>query len=260
LLARVYTWVVFIPFFALWTALFGVLTMLVLPFWRRGGEAVPVLWGRGLLWIAFVRVRVAGRERFDPRRQYVIMANHRSHLDAPTVYGWIGLRFLWVMKKELRRAPILGPACARVGHIFIDRQDRAQAIAALERGLARAAGASVVFFPEGTRSPGPDLLPFKKGGFALAAGARLPVLPVTIDGTQRVLSARTLLVHPFKTVRVTFHEAVEPPVVDGPEAREALMEEVRRRIVSALPAPVPAAAPAPVPEPSAAAARIATAR
>lgn len=201
--------------------------------------------------LAFVRVRVHGREHAERGRQYVVMSNHRSHFDALLLYGHLGLRFLWVMKRELRRVPFLGPACARLGHIFIDRRDHGQAVGALRDGLRRAAGCSVLFFPEGTRSSTREMLPFKKGGFVLASGAGLPILPVTVRGSERVLPNRTLTVRPFKVVELTFHAPVPAPA--DVEAREALMATVRERIGSALEVRTrPSSIPAPVgPVPSA---------
>jgi 1-acyl-sn-glycerol-3-phosphate acyltransferase len=194
--------------------------------------------------LAFVRVRVHGREQVEAGRPYVVMSNHRSHFDALLLYGHLGVRFLWVMKRELRRVPFLGPACARLGHIFIDRKDHAQAVQALRDGVARAAGCSVLFFPEGTRSSTSELLPFKKGGFVLAADAGLPILPVTVRGSERVLPSRALIVRPFKVVDLTFHAPVPAPA--DAAAREALMATVRERIASGLSA---GAVPAPLPVP-----------
>jgi len=236
-MAWLYTWFFFMPIFAAATFVFGIGAILLSLVSRRVGSLCGVAWGRVVLATAGLRVRVVGRERFDRRRQYVVMANHRSHFDAPLLYGWLGFRFLWVMKKELRRAPVLGPACARVGHIFIDRRDHAQAVAALREGLARSAGASVLFFPEGTRSPDRNLLPFKKGGFALAAEAGLPILPVTVTGTERALSARRMIVFPFRRVVIRFHAPIFPPASSAPEARDAFLEAVRARIASGLEGP-----------------------
>jgi 1-acyl-sn-glycerol-3-phosphate acyltransferase len=138
------------------------------------------------------------------------------------------------MKKELRKAPFLGPACARVGHIFIDRRDREQAVRALRDGLARADGASVLFFPEGTRSSTSEMLPFKKGGFVLAADAGLSILPVSLAGTERVLPNRSLRVRPFRRVDIRFHAPVAPPAAGDAAARDAWIADVRRVIESGL--------------------------
>lgn len=242
--AWAYTWLWFAPLFAVLTAAMGTASWLLSFATRRGADACGVIWGRVALALAGVRVRVHGRERVERGRQYVVMSNHRSHFDALVLYGHLGLPFLWVMKLELRKVPFLGPACARLGHIFIDRRDREQAVAALRAGLTRSAGNSVLFFPEGTRSSTGDLLPFKKGGFVLAADAALPILPVSVRGSERVLPSRGLIVRPFRAIDVTFHAPVPAPA--EAEAREAWMATVRERIASGLTAePRPAALPVP---------------
>ena len=249
--AWIYTWLFFIPVLVVLTIVCGTMAWLLGLVSRRAATAWGVVWGRAVLAAAFVRVKVRGREHVSRERQYVVMSNHRSHFDALLLYGYLGIPFLWVMKKELRKVPFLGPACAKVGHIFIDRRDREQAVRALREGLERSAGSSVLFFPEGTRSSTRELLPFKKGGFVMAADAGLPILPLTLRGSERVLPNRSLVVRPFKAVELTFHAPVPAPA--GAEAREALMETVRARIASALDAAPEVPAPAPCGVPDAAA-------
>ncbi len=232
--SRIYTWLFFIPLFALATAVAGATSWLLSFVSLRAADVCGVAWGRVMLAAALVRVRVHGRENVVPGRQYVVMCNHRSNFDVLILYARLGMRFLWVMKMELRKAPFLGPACARLGHIFIDRKDRSQAVQALREGLDRASGSSLLFFPEGTRSSTTEMLPFKKGGFVLAADAGLPILPMSLKGSERVLAARSLMVRPLGRVEITFHPAVETSAFRDAASREPLIEAVRARIASGL--------------------------
>ena len=87
------------------------------------------------------------------KQSYVIVSNHQSQYDILLMYGWLGTDFRWVMKKELRRVPVLGLACEKLGHIYVDRSDSAAAVASLNAARKKLVnGTSVVFFPEGTRS------------------------------------------------------------------------------------------------------------
>jgi 1-acyl-sn-glycerol-3-phosphate acyltransferase len=163
----------------------------------------------------------------------VIVANHQSHYDIFLLYGWLGVDFKWVMKQELRKAPMIGIACDRLGHIFVDRSNREAAIASLETAKDRIReGTSVFFFPEGTRSRDGELQSFKKGAFRMAMDLNLPILPITLVGTRRIMPPDSLDIFPG-AARMIIH----PPVAISPfrdNDRGELMTVVRRAIESGL--------------------------
>jgi 1-acyl-sn-glycerol-3-phosphate acyltransferase len=184
-----YTWLVYVPFLFSWTVICTVtvtpLTLFV-PFFA--GRWMPRMWAKPSYWASLSNLTVTGKEDIDTTKSYIIVANHVSQFDILLVYGWTPLDIKWVMKKEMRKVPFLGMACAAMGHIFIDRSDRGQALRALESFKATMEpGTSVMFFPEGTRSDGKTLLPFKKGAFLMAKDLDLPILPITILGTEKIL-------------------------------------------------------------------------
>jgi 1-acyl-sn-glycerol-3-phosphate acyltransferase len=103
------------------------------------------------------------------------------------------------MKKEVRKIPGVGFGSEAVGHIFIDRSSTIAAIETIEKAKDKIkGGTSVVFFPEGTRSRTLDLLPFKKGAFRFAFDLNLPILPVTINGTRKIMPPGTFDIRPGK--------------------------------------------------------------
>jgi len=189
-------------------------------------------WARVLCWANFTRVTVEGWEHVQPGASYVVMANHQSHFDILAIYGHWRRQFRWVMKLALRRVPFLGPACDRVGHVFIDRSDRARAIDSLAKAKDRIVdGVSILFFPEGTRSPDGRLRLFKKGGFVMARDMGLEILPVSITGSYRVLPKGTLSLLPGH-IRVTIHPPLDP-AVHGDDS-DALIAAVGATIRSGL--------------------------
>jgi len=196
---RVYKWLVIIPFLAASTALIG-LIVICLSYLGAPDFASRIfgtLWARLNVGVSLVNLQVAGREHLDPRQSYVIVANHQSLFDILLLYGFLGLDIKWVMKKELRQVPILGFACAAMGHILIDRSNTSAALASINQASKRIKdGISVVFFPEGTRSRNATLLPFKKGAFRLAVELQLPILPVTIIGSGEILPTDSLHLRP----------------------------------------------------------------
>jgi len=222
-----WTVLVFFPFLLVTTVLWGCLAAALSLFSQRTAFHCGTVWAKGLAWVSFVRVRVAGRESARPGQSYVIMTNHQGDYDVVALYGYLHLQFRWVIKQELRKVPVLGWACEKIGHIFIDRSHSRRAIASLEAAKPRlAGGVSVLFFPEGTRSPDGRLGPFKKGGFAMARQLDLPILPVSLAGSWTILPKGCLFPRPG-TIHLRFHPPVAP--ADHP-GDEALMAAVRAAI------------------------------
>ncbi len=145
-------------------------------------------WCRLLLWTCGVRLRARGLENVPEDGSYVVVSNHSSHLDGPALAVALPHPAYFVVKRELTRIPMFGPAIVRLGLIPVDRQDRERshqqmaAAALVVRG-----GRRVLVFAEGTRSPVDEMLPFKKGGFHLAVDAQVPILPVAVNGSRRLL-------------------------------------------------------------------------
>lgn len=191
-------------------------------------------WSRGLLDALGVRVRVRGAEHLRGWRPAVVMSNHQSHYDIPVLFQVIPAPLRMVAKAELQRIPVWGEAMRVAGIVFIDRGDRARAIANLQRAKEQLArGVSVWIAPEGTRSPDGALGAFKKGGFVLAREVGAAIVPVTVSGTRDVLPPRSLATRAGVEVTVTIHPRVDPRAF---ATRDALMEAMRAAIASALPA------------------------
>lgn len=135
-----------------------------------------------------IRVATFGAERLDPARTYILMANHRSHVDIPTLFCGLPMVPGFLAKAELRRVPLFGRAMEVGGHVFIDRGPGSNALGAFRSAAAEVRrGKTIVIFPEGTRSPGDEILPLKKGAFLLAKHARVDMVPVGLRGTGAIL-------------------------------------------------------------------------
>lgn len=149
------------------------------------------LWTWLILRMGGISLNVRGLENLESSQQYVFMVNHQSNVDIPiVVQSLIRFQLRWIAKKELLWVPFFGWAMWATRHITVDRSDPLDAIKSLERAKERLdAGISIVVFPEGTRSRDGRLLPFKKGGFLLAAKTRAKIVPVTIVGSASLLPA-----------------------------------------------------------------------
>lgn len=214
---------------ALMTIAFG-------PFDRHGKRVYRInqFWTWLILRIGGISLRVNGLENIEPGRQYVFMVNHQSNVDIPVlVQSLAGFQLRWIAKRELLRVPLFGWAMWATKHITVDRSDPLDAVKSLERAKERlAAGISIVVFPEGTRSRDGRLLPFKKGGFLLAAQTRTKIVPVTIRGSANVLPAGGWRLRPG-TIEVFVGK---PIATDGFRAGKlrALTQQVREIILAHL--------------------------
>ena len=220
------------------TLFFSVLAIAV-SFFSRSGDSVHRVgraWSRCLLALSGVRVTVTGIERIEAGRSYIFMANHQSNFDIPVLLGYLPVQFRWLAKAELFRVPIFGRAMRGAGYISIDRSDRAAAFASLQQAAEKIRqGVSILIFPEGTRSLDGSLKAFKKGGFVMAIGAGVPIVPVAVRGTYDIMPKHGLLIRP----RPVVVDIGEPIATQGLalDSKEALMDGVRSAIRLGLAAP-----------------------
>jgi 1-acyl-sn-glycerol-3-phosphate acyltransferase len=156
------------------------------------------IWTWLIVKFAGITLTVKGLNQLDPRCQYLFVVNHQSNFDIPVlVQALPQFQLRWIAKKELLWIPFFGWAMWATRHIFVDRADSLDALKSLKVAKQRiAAGISVVVFPEGTRSPDGKLLPFKRGGFLLALKTKTPIVPVTINGTGKLLARGEWRVRP----------------------------------------------------------------
>ncbi|MDD3077936.1 MAG: lysophospholipid acyltransferase family protein [Paludibacter sp.] len=207
----VYQWLIAFPVLLVLTIITAIATIILSPLFPNSNFAYwPARWwGRAFCYLLFIRVKVTGMEKLHPYKSYVIACNHQSMYDIFVVYGWLPMIFKWMMKVELRKIPLVGNACSAAGHVFIDRSNPIAAKHSLEiaeKQLSK--GASVVIFPEGTRSFDGKMGKFKRGAFRIATDLNLPIVPVTLKGCYQVMSRYTFNVTPG-TIEVIVHDPID---------------------------------------------------
>ncbi len=211
ILFRIYQWLLAYPILIVITVLVALSTIALSPFFPNSqlSYAPTRWWARIYCRLCFVKVRVYGMERLNPRQSYVFALNHQSIFDIFVVYGWLPFCFKWMMKAELRKIPLIGKACEAAGHIFINRSNPVAARQSLERAEVQLVnGISVVIFPEGTRTYTGEMGVFKRGAFRIATDLSLPIVPVTLRGSFERMHRNSARVTPG-LIEMCVHEPLE---------------------------------------------------
>lgn len=191
------------------------------------------LWGRIGLLLGGAKLEVIGREKVPAAGPVIYMSNHQGNFDILALFLAIPRQFSWIAKEELFAIPVFGHSMRRAGYIPLDRSDGRRALKSIEAAAAMIRdGRSVVIFPEGTRTPDGNLLPFKRGGFLLAAKAGVPIVPFTINGSAKVNPCKRLEIYPG-TITIRFAEPINTAGKSGSH-RDHLMEQVKAAIEAGL--------------------------
>ncbi len=224
------------PLIILSTIFFGSVSVMVSFFDKSGRAMIAIarVWARSLVRIARVRVAVEGLEKIDPNAAYVFVANHLSYMDTPVVLGAIPMQFRFMAKKGLFQIPFLGTHLMQAGHIPVPLEDARGSVRTLHRAAQtiRDLGISILIFPEGGRSITGVLQDFKEGAAYIAIKAGVPVVPVTLVGTRRILPMGQMTFH-SGAVRVRISD---PILTSGMSLRDRgeLTAQIRERIVEML--------------------------
>jgi 1-acyl-sn-glycerol-3-phosphate acyltransferase len=218
----------YILFVAPWFILHALITKNVAPLYQAGVTGAKLA-----MRLAGIRICVEGRENV-PAGPCIFVANHVSNADPPAVVAAIPKRVALLAKKELFRIPIFSHALRAGEFVPVDRSDREAARASVEEAITKLRrGLSFLVFPEGTRSPDGRLRPFKKGSFVMAISAGVPIVPISLAGSHRVMPKGAFAIHPG-TIVVRFHPAIST-VGCSLADRDRLAEEVHNIIASGLP-------------------------
>lgn len=199
----------------------------------RWQHACARVWSWLILKTSGIRVRVEGLEHVHPGDTAIYCVNHQSAMDIPVLFVNLPVQFRFVAKRSLFHLPFLGSHLRRSGHIPVDRDRPREAMKSM-RMVAQEIreGKSVLLFPEGHRSRNGQLQPFKAGSFYIAILSGVPVVPITINGTSRVLKPDTYHVRAGQTEMIV-HPAISTEGMSLHNV-DALSQRVRDAIASRL--------------------------
>lgn len=224
-LTTVFVWIAWALLVILWTPVLF-LVFLATAWWDPGRRIV------GRVFRSCARACIAVNPLWDVRFEgtlpergpCVVVCNHESLADVVLV-GALPREMKWLSKRAVFRIPLLGWMMRMAGDIEVrrgERESRSRAYDDMVEWLGR--GMPVMIFPEGTRSPTRELLPFKNGAFRLAIETGVPVLPLAVAGTRSAIRKGSLLFgQSHAVVRI-----LEPIPVDGLGMED--VESLRRRV------------------------------
>ena len=180
-----------------------------------------------------VRVEVKGLEVIDPNQTYIFTPNHQSFIEVPLLVTFLKRNLAYLAKKELFKYPIWKQGIKLIGVVPVDRSNTQAAVESARlatENLRR--GKSYAIYPEGTRSRDGRLLPFKKGAFMMAIDAGVPIVPVSISGSTKIMPKGEIKIFPA-TDRITVHKPISTDAYSKENVTE-LMKETRAKVISAL--------------------------
>lgn len=167
---------------------------------------VTTKWAKFVMKLSGAKITIIGEENLPKDETVLFVANHQSNFDIPLIMSCIDVPKGFIAKKELETWPMISTWMKYLKCIFMDRSNlRKSAEAIVEGTKLLKSGYSMVIFPEGTRSKGEPVGEFKAGSFKLATKSKRQIVPVTIDGTYKLLEANKnwikkadvkLIIHP----------------------------------------------------------------
>lgn len=212
--------------------LFSILPALARPFdpQRNAYHWAHRTWSRFALALFRVKVNVSGNALTDDANRIYIV-NHASYIDIPVLGVALRDNIVFLYKEELQRTPVWGPLMRMSPHIPINRSEGREAFDTIEQTgrSIREGNVSVVIFPEGTRSADGTLGEFKRGGFLLATRSGVPIVPVAIRGSYRILPRDDWRVRPGR-VEVIIGNPIDVPIGVSRPQEKAILAETRQQL------------------------------
>jgi 1-acyl-sn-glycerol-3-phosphate acyltransferase len=191
------------------------------------------IWAKGVVFITGCTMEVKGRENIPMRGGVCFVSNHVGIFDIILALAYIGRPFGFIAKKELLFLPFFNLWIFMLGGLFIDRNNIRKALNVINLGTQKLQkGGGMLIFPEGTRSKGRGLLPFRSGSLKLAVNSLAPVVPIAISGSYEVFE-KNLRVY-AASVQAVFCPPIIITDLSPEDRRHKLTEQVREIIEAAL--------------------------
>jgi len=171
---------------------------------------------RGLLKITGAKLNIQGRENLLYKGAAVYMGTHKSYMDIVIMIALVEEPLIFIGKSEVDKLPFIRTWFKAIGGIYMDREDIRQSFKVILEAITKLKGGySVAIFPEGTRAKGKEMIDFKAGSFKLATKANVPIVPITMQNTFKLLEEKSR-VRPAK-IEVNIGKVIDVPTLTREE-------------------------------------------
>jgi 1-acyl-sn-glycerol-3-phosphate acyltransferase len=179
---------------------------------------IGALYSRHLFFMFGWKVKISGLENLPEANNICFVSNHQGFADIPLIVGYIPKKVGFIAKQELRRIPMLNIWMKALGCVLINRKDVRQSLLVIEKGSKQIQkGHPMVIFPEGTRSRSGVTQKFKPGAFKLVAGSDALIVPLTIDGTYKIIEETGTV--SSADVYLHIHPAIDVSILSNEEKK-----------------------------------------
>ncbi|AEF81149.1 lysophospholipid acyltransferase family protein [Leadbettera azotonutricia] len=194
---------------------------------------IAQLWAYWIIALTGCEITVSGRENIPRKGGVCFVSNHVGIFDIMLALAYIGRPFGFIAKKELILIPFIDMWIFLLGGLFIDRKQPRKALKTINEGIKRLKnGANMLVFPEGHRSRGKGLQPFRPGAFKLATSSGVSIVPMAIAGSYEVFEEKGR-VRPVP-VHIVFNEPIATEGMPHAERKTILADQVHKVIEAAL--------------------------
>jgi 1-acyl-sn-glycerol-3-phosphate acyltransferase len=224
---------VLVPAISAYTIVFGTASLLggLVDGSGRFAHRCAQRWAKWIVWTSGVRIERTGAAMPPPEQSCVFVANHSSIYDIPIIFTAVPRQLRIMAKAALGYVPFIGWHLSRSGHVLVNRKNPGAGIFKRMQRMAKS-GASLVVFPEASRTIDGKVHKFKAGIFLLAIENGLPIVPISVSGSRFVMPKGRFSVSPA-VVTVTVHAPIPTTGLTRDDAR-ALAVKVRDIVATAV--------------------------
>ncbi len=168
------------------------------------------IWAKWILRLGFIPIKVIAPEKLTQSMPVIYAPNHASYIDSLVMLSIMPTNTRFVVKKELFHPPIVRTIMQKLDYLAVDRLDLSKGLEDTKRiEAALTAGNPILIFPEGTFGYASGLRPFRLGAFKIAIETGVPICPIALKGTRKILRDDEKLMCPNQVI-ITVCDAIQP--------------------------------------------------